>query len=137
MMESILYAIVGGALIGLASSWLLYAKGRIAGISGIVGGLIAKPDADTGWKFSFLIGLLAGGVALMFIFPQAVLPPVGRPLFMIAIAGLLVGYGTRLGNGCTSGHGICGLTRFSTRSLVATSMFMATGVISATLVGLL
>lgn len=136
MIESILYAIVGGALIGLASSWFLYAKGRVAGISGIVGGLLGRWDADTSWRLSFFVGLLLGGGALVLMLPQTIVAPTGRSIFMLAIAGLLVGFGTRLGNGCTSGHGVCGLSRFSTRSLIATSIFMATGFITATIGGL-
>ncbi len=137
MIESILYAILGGALIGLASSWFLYAKGRIAGISGIVGGLLGVWDSNSSWKLTFLIGLLLGGGLLVLMFPQAIVPPTGRSIYFVAAAGLLVGFGTRLGNGCTSGHGVCGLSRFSTRSLIATCTFMLTGFITATIMGVL
>jgi uncharacterized membrane protein YedE/YeeE len=137
MLSSILWATIGGGLIGLAASWLLLAKGRVAGISGIVGGLLGPMDAQTSWRLSFLGGLLVGGVILVASMPTVVAGPVGRSIGMVAAAGLLVGYGTRLGSGCTSGHGVCGLTRFSPRSLVATLTFMATGFATATVLGLL
>ena len=136
MLSSILWATIGGGLIGLAASWLLLAKGRVAGISGIVGGLLGPVDAQTTWRLSFLGGLLAGGVILVASMPTVIAAPVGRSMGMVAVAGLLVGYGTRLGSGCTSGHGVCGLTRFSPRSLVATLTFMATGFATATVLGL-
>ena len=136
MMESIAYAIGGGALIGLSASWLLLAKGRIAGISGIVGGLLGPKNEHTGWRLAFVVGLLAGGALLVGAMPETIAVAEGRSIGVMAVAGLLVGYGTRLGNGCTSGHGICGLTRFSARSGVATLTFMATGALSATLFGL-
>lgn len=136
MMTSILWATAGGGLIGLAASWLLLAKGRVAGISGIVGGLLDTWDEQSTWRLSFLLGLLVGGGALMAAMPEAIVAPAGRSLVLVALAGGLVGYGTRLGGGCTSGHGVCGLTRFSPRSLVATLTFMFTGFITATLLGL-
>lgn len=137
MMSSILWALAGGGLLGLAVSWLLLANGRIAGISGIVGGLLATWNDESAWRISFLLGLFAGGVALMMVMPEAIVPPAGRSLAVVAVAGVLVGYGTRLGSGCTSGHGVCGLTRLSPRSLVATVTFMATGFVTATLMGVL
>jgi len=137
MISSIFWATVGGGLIGLAASWLLLAKGRVAGISGIIGGLLGPWNDDSPWRFSFLAGLIFGGAVLALILPWTIVAPTGRSLAAIAAAGMLVGFGTRLGNGCTSGHGICGLTRFSTRSLVATVTFMATGFITATILGAL
>lgn len=124
-------------MIGLAASWLLLAKGRVAGISGIVGGLLGAWNADSTWRLSFLLGLMAGGGVLMATLPEAIVAPAGRSLVAVAAAGALVGYGTRLGSGCTSGHGVCGLTRFSPRSLVATLTFMGTGFVTATLLGLI
>ena len=135
MITSIIWATIGGALIGLAASWLLLAKGRIAGISGIVGGLLGAFNEDSSWRFSFLVGLLSGGVLLVFTFPQLIAAPMGRSLGMVSLAGVLVGVGTRLGSGCTSGHGVCGLSRLSRRSLVATLMFMGTGFVTATILG--
>ena len=135
MLESILWAIAGGGLIGLAASWLLLAKGRVAGISGILGGVLDGADEQTGWRLSFLGGLLVGGGILMSTVPQLIVAPESRSLVFVGAAGLLVGYGTRLGSGCTSGHGVCGLTRFSPRSLIATMTFMATGFLTATALG--
>ena len=135
MLESILWAIAGGGLIGLAASWLLLAKGRVAGISGILGGVLGGADEQTGWRLSFLAGLLVGGGILMSTVPELIVAPEGRSLAFVGAAGLLVGYGTRLGSGCTSGHGVCGLTRFSPRSFIATMTFMATGFLTATALG--
>ena len=137
MMTSILWATLGGGLIGLAASWLLLSKGRVAGVSGIVGGLLAEWSDESAWRLSFLLGLMSGGALLMATMPETVVLPAGRSLLAVAVAGVLVGYGTRLGSGCTSGHGVCGLTRFSPRSLVATLTFMTTGAVTATLLGLL
>ena len=134
-MESIVRATTGGALIGLAATWLLLANGRVAGISGILGSLLGAWGEDSTWRASFLLGLLSGGVALVALSPEVIAAPMGRSLGTVAVAGVLVGYGTRLGSGCTSGHGVCGLTRFSTRSLTATLTFMATGAATATMMG--
>lgn len=119
-------SLVGGILIGLASVWLLAGSGRIAGISGILHGLFAQPPGDRSWRFLFLAGLVAAG----FAWHAFVAPPPAREGFGLgwaAAAGLLVGFGTRISGGCTSGHGVCGLGRFSLRSLVAVVIFMATG----------
>ena len=124
-------ALLGGVLIGLASVWLLAANGRIAGISGIVHGIFAPPQGprDAQWQAWFVSGLLVAGLAW-----QASGAPVplreGFPLGWAAAAGLLVGFGTRMGAGCTSGHGVCGLGRLSVRSLVAVATFMVTGAIA-------
>ncbi|WP_237068242.1 YeeE/YedE family protein [Microbulbifer guangxiensis] len=119
-------ALAGGAMIGLASALLLLLNGRIAGISGILGGLISRTPGETGWRAAFAVGLLIGP-ALWALFHA--LPPIrieaGYP--MLVAAGLLVGIGTRYGSGCTSGHGVCGLSRLSPRSLAATLIFMAGG----------
>ncbi|WP_237060802.1 YeeE/YedE family protein [Microbulbifer sediminum] len=119
-------ALAGGALIGLASALLLLANGRIAGISGILGGLLARQAGETSWRLAFTVGLLAIP-SLWLLFAQ--LPPIhieaGYPV--LVAAGLLVGIGTRYGSGCTSGHGVCGLSRLSPRSLVATLCFMGAG----------
>ncbi|WP_437946526.1 YeeE/YedE family protein [Sorangium sp. So ce296] len=119
--------LVGGALIGLSASLLLLFNGRVAGISGIFGGLLFRERGDTAWRAAFVVGLLLGGLALAAAHPAA-FPPAGggRSLGLLVAAGLLVGLGARLGNGCTSGHGVCGLSRLSLRSLVATMTFMAT-----------
>ena len=137
MMADIFMALAGGALIGAAASFMLLSVGRIAGISGIVGGLLKPTSGDTAWRLTFVAGLLAGGVALAASAPQVFQSPTGRSGLAVAAAGALVGFGVRMGNGCTSGHGVCGLTRASKRSLVATITFMATGMLTATAVHLL
>lgn len=125
-------ALLGGALIGAASALLLVAHGRIAGISGITGGLLQRATPDRAWRLAFVGGLLGSGVIAAFVAPSAVGPPV-RSVATVVIAGLLVGFGTRLGGGCTSGHGVCGISRGSARSLVAVATFMTTGAITAIL----
>jgi uncharacterized membrane protein YedE/YeeE len=117
-------ALAGGVLIGLAAVVMMLLQGRIAGISGIVGGLFAPRAGETAWRAAFVLGLLGGAAIAGAV--VGIAPLRDRPgLALIATAGLLVGYGTRLGSGCTSGHGVCGLARLSPRSLVATAVFMA------------
>ena len=119
-------ALAGGALIGLAAVLLALFNGRIAGISGIVGALLPPRRSGGAWRYAFVIGMLAAPLLYSWFAPvPASSSPVGWPV--LVIAGLLVGFGTRLGSGCTSGHGVCGLSRLSARSLVATLCFMATG----------
>lgn len=123
-----LRGLVGGAIIGASASLLLVLNGRVAGISGIVGGLLGEGEERT-WRALFVIGLLLGGAVAMLVMPGAF--AAAPPAIGIAIgAGLLVGAGTKLGSGCTSGHGVCGLSRLSARSLVATVTFIATGAIA-------
>jgi uncharacterized protein len=122
---------IGGVLIGLSASMMLLLHGRITGISGIFGGLLARRAGDLLWRVLFISGLLAGGVAFAVFAPDVVADELGRTPVFIVLAGLFVGFGTRLGSGCTSGHGICGLTRLSPRSLVAVVTFMTTGAITA------
>lgn len=122
--------VLGGLLIGGSALLLLAASGRIAGVSGIVGGLVKAPAGDRGWRLGFLAGLGLGGLALLVMDPSA-LPGVSAPWPLVVVAGLLVGFGARQGNGCTSGHGVCGLGRRSRRSLVAVLVFMAAGVVAA------
>ena len=126
-------ATIGGALIGLSASIFLLSNGKIAGISSIVGKLLAKPSKQSLEKFLFLFGLLFGGVLLGFIYPQAFDVKIERSIPLLTVAGLLVGVGTRVGSGCTSGHGVCGLSRLSFRSLAATLCFMGSGFAIATL----
>ncbi len=120
-------ALIGGGLIGLASVVLMLFIGRIAGIAGIVGGFFGAGGSEIGWRLAFIAGLIAGP----FLVPLAggTIPDItiDAPLPMVVAAGLLVGFGTRLGNGCTSGHGVCGLARLSPRSLAATLTFMVAG----------
>lgn len=125
-------ALAGGALIGLSASLLLMLTGRIAGISGIVGGLMTSAGRgkdEASWRLAFVIGLLAGGVGLFVYRPQSFEGSATVNPLLVALAGLLVGVGTTLGNGCTSGHGVCGISRLSKRSIVATCIFMATGML--------
>lgn len=126
-----IYASIGGGLIGLAASMMLLLNGRIAGISGVVGGALKLPAGDLDWRLLFVFGLLAGGAVLFAIEPTFFTSTFERSTWAIALAGLLVGVGVRMGNGCTSGHGVCGLSRFSPRSLVATITFMTTGALVA------
>jgi uncharacterized membrane protein YfcA/uncharacterized membrane protein YedE/YeeE len=127
MATAFLDPLLGGVLIGLAAAALLLLNGQIAGISGIVGGLLHPKPGDLGWRIAFVAGLLAGGTALASLRPEAFGPPLAQPTAVFVLAGLLVGAGTRLGSGCTSGHGVCGLGRGSVRSLVATATFMLSG----------
>ena len=120
-------ATIGGALIGLSAALLWLGTGRIAGISGILGNLLAPTSGETAWRATFLAGLIAGPLLYRGMggsLPEIVLA--GSPAILIA-GGLLVGFGTRLGGGCTSGHGVCGFARLSPRSIAATILFMASG----------
>lgn len=123
-----LVALIGGILIGVSASAMLLLEGRIAGISGICAGVLHPAKNDTAWRISFVAGLLAGGVLLRMFLPTAFDFGIIRPYPILILAGLLVGFGTRLGNGCTSGHGVCGIGRLSPRSMVATMTFIASGV---------
>ncbi len=127
-MHPFLQSLAGGVLIGLASWLLLFTLGRVAGISGIASGLIAPravPTSDRGWRWAFVLGLVAGGLAM--VLATGLPPAAPRPTVLLIAAGLLVGYGTVTGSGCTSGHGVCGLGRRSARSLAATLTFMGFG----------
>jgi uncharacterized protein len=121
-----LASLIGGMLIGLAAVLMMAGSGRIAGVSGIVAGLLRGPDGETAWRIAFVAGILGGAAtaAVAGLFDPGALrfPATG---FTAAVAGLLVGAGTSIGGGCTSGHGICGLARLSPRSLVATCIFMS------------
>jgi len=119
----------GGILIGLAAALLLLANGRVAGISGIAGGLLRPARGDIGWRLAFLLGLVAAPLAWLAF--QAMPPAqIDHSPALLTVSGLLVGIGTRFGNGCTSGHGVCGIARFSPRSLVATLGFMLAGFVT-------
>ena len=126
-------SLAGGALIGTSASLLLAVDGRVAGISGIVGGLLRPARGEVSWRAFFLGGLLAGGLFLEAVRPSSFGVTSAAPA-MVVVAGLLVGFGTRLGSGCTSGHGVCGNSRFSLRSLVATAIFLGVGMITASFV---
>ena len=121
---------IGGVLIGASASLLLLFHGRVAGISGIVAGLLTPRRGDLAWRLLFVGGLLCGGLALMLVAPGAIDVRAPRPALAVPIAGLLVGIGSALGSGCTSGHGVCGISRLSRRSLAATAVFMLTGMLT-------
>ena len=123
----------GGILIGCAAALLFLSSGRIAGISGIAGGLLTPRRADIAWRIAFLLGLLLAPVAFR-LFGRLPFPRIDAGFGTLLIAGLLVGVGTSYGSGCTSGHGVCGLSRLSPRSLVATLAFMAAGMATVFLV---
>ena len=120
-------ALLGGALIGLASALVLLAHGKVAGVSGMFGGVLRPGTSDRSFRLSFILGLLGGGAIMSFLYPEAFRSVFTPTLPLALIAGLIVGFGTQLGNGCTSGHGVCGTSRLSPRSIVATVTFMATG----------
>ncbi|MBO9667543.1 MAG: YeeE/YedE family protein [Bdellovibrio sp.] len=132
MMQSILMALAGGALIGVAASLMLLFNGRVTGISGITNGLLSYVKGDYLWRFAFVLGLILGGVVLGATHPEMFVNTTNRTSVMVAIAGVIVGFGTVLGSGCTSGHGVCGISRLSPRSLIATGVFMVVGMLAAT-----
>ncbi len=121
-------------LIGLGAALLLLLNGKIAGISGILGSALNPATADRPWRLAFLIGILAGGFLTPMITGKPLVTEVPVAWWLIIIAGLLVGFGTRLGNGCTSGHGVCGLARLSPRSLAATLTFIGTAMVTVFIV---
>ena len=123
-------SLCGGILIGLSASLLLLGDGKIAGISGIVSGLLRPVKYDTAWRAFFILGLLIGGLLFQVIAPEVFTIGISRSAGTLILAGLLVGFGTRLGSGCTSGHGVCGISRFSPRSFVSTITFIVTGAIT-------
>jgi len=122
-------AAIGGALIGLSAGMLWVMNGRIAGVSGVFGGLVPSHPHDSLWRLLFLLGLPTGGALIFWLWPTFAPTPLtfDTPLGLLVAAGILVGVGTRLGGGCTSGHGVCGLARLQFRSLIAVVVFMATG----------
>jgi len=122
--------LLGGALIGLAATLLLVTQGRIAGVSGIFAGLWSRRDPERMWRWWFVAGLVAGGIVAAALLPDAFGRVADHSWPWMAAAGLLVGVGTRMAGGCTSGHGICGNSRFSRRSAVATATFIASGVVA-------
>ena len=116
---------IGGLLIGLSAAMMLVLKGRIAGISGIIGGLPSAPAEERPWRAAFMGGLVVGGVLMFRMMPAQFGTPSTAGTAVLIAAGLMVGIGTRIGSGCTSGHGVCGLSRLSPRSMVATALFMS------------
>jgi hypothetical protein len=129
-----LSALLGGVLIGIASALLMLLNGRIAGITGIVGGIIARAAGDQLWRLAFVAGLIVAPILGDLFGHPLPEPQMPASWFVIAAAGLLVGFGTRLGGGCTSGHGVCGIARLSGRSIVATAVFVATAMLVVAIV---
>ena len=129
----VLMPLTGGILIGVAASMMLLFSGRIAGISGIFGGMLFQQGKERAWRLSFVVGLIAGGILLYTINAEVFENSSGRGILAVNIAGLLVGIGTRIGGGCTSGHGVCGIGRLSVRSIVATVTFVFAGMITVAL----
>jgi uncharacterized membrane protein YedE/YeeE len=126
--------LIGGALIGLATALFMLLTGRIAGISGIFGGLLARNGSDAGWRIAFIAGLIAAPLLAALAGRPLPMPLMPANLLLIAIAGLLVGVGTRMGSGCTSGHGVCGIARLSARPLAATVIFMIAAIATVAVV---
>jgi uncharacterized membrane protein YedE/YeeE len=122
-------ALLGGCLIGIASVLLMVLTGRIAGISGILGGALSMAAGDKAWRLAFLVGLIGAPMVTGLFGRRLPEPQMPTSWFLIVAAGLLVGFGTRLGGGCTSGHGVCGMARLSRRSIVATIVFMVSAAI--------
>lgn len=129
-------SLAGGILIGVAAAMLVLLNGRVLGISGIVGGLLWPRRGDAGWRLAFLLGMVVAPLTFTLLAPAGFIQPprIDAGFGAIVAAGLLVGLGTRLGSGCTSGHGVCGLSRLSLRSLVATITFMTAGFLTVYLV---
>ena len=123
-------AMIGGALIGLAAALLWWTLGRIAGVSNVLGGVMMGSGDDSLWRIAFLAGLLVSGFGAVLLIPQAVHFELKAGAGQLLVAGLLVGFGTQMGSGCTSGHGACGIGRLSVRSIVATLCFMGSGMLT-------
>lgn len=132
MNETFIQALFGGVLIGLAATVMLLLNGRVTGISGIINGILNFTKGDLGWRIAFAAGLILGGISLFSTKPEFFVVEATSSLGLVAVAGLLVGFGAVLGSGCTSGHAVCGISRFSIRSILATIVFMSVGIVSAT-----
>ena len=127
-------ATVGGVLIGLAAVLLLALSGRVAGVSGILFGVFTRQSAERNWRLLFVAGLVLGGFIIQLLTDLPLITRTDFPLPLLILAGLLVGIGTRMGSGCTSGHGVCGISRLSTRSVLATITFMLFGMMTTTVI---
>ena len=127
-------AIAGGALLGVAAVLLMKFNGRIAGISGIVNGALSTTSGDRLWRWLFVAGLVLGGFLYQLVSHEPLITRESFPMAQLIVAGLLVGFGTQMGSGCTSGHGVCGIARLSPRSIASTIVFLATGALVATLI---
>jgi uncharacterized protein len=129
-----LYSLLGGATIGVAVTLMLLFNGRVTGISGIIASSLSKPSKEGLWRWMFLAGMVTGGLLINGLRPDFFVNVTGRGLVLVTTAGVLVGYGTVMGSGCTSGHGVCGISRFSVRSAVATITFMFFGFLAVQIV---
>ncbi len=130
MNQDNLNALIGGLIIGLATVVMMHFNGRVAGISGIIGGIFKYIPHDWAWRVLFVLGLLSGGILMNQLHPEGFENTLESSNFRIVIAGLLVGFGTLMGSGCTSGHGVCGISRFSIRSIIATLTFITSGILT-------
>lgn len=128
-----LNALIGGGLIGVAVSLMLLFNGRVTGISGIINGSLKPQKGDFLWRILFILGLFVGGLLLKILRPESFTNTLETETYLTVIAGLLVGFGTIMGSGCTSGHGVCGISRFSIRSILATVVFIFAGVLAVVL----
>lgn len=137
MSQDWINALLGGVLIGVSVSLMLLWNGRVTGISGIINGVLSPVKGDTQWRWLFIIGLVLGGLVMGQLNPKVFENTVKTEIWTTVVAGLLVGFGTIMGSGCTSGHGVCGISRLSPRSLVATIVFMAAGIAAVYLFRLL
>lgn len=133
MKESILMALFGGMLIGASTAIFLVFNGRVTGISGIINGFLDFVKTERLWRGAFLLGLILGGIIMVQSHPEFFVNETERSWGLLVLAGLFVGYGTVMGSGCTSGHGVCGIARFSPRSLLATITFMIAGILIASI----
>lgn len=122
-------SLAGGILLGISASILMYLNGRIAGISGIVGGILNNPaTAEKAWRAAFVVGIIGGASVYAYFFPVSIEPREHVTTALLVVGGLIVGFGTAMGGGCTSGHGVCGISRFSLRSITATMVFLIAGI---------
>lgn len=125
-----MHALLGGILIGVAVSLMLLWNGQVAGVSGILGSLISAKPKGWSWRLSFIMGLIVGGMIMKLVMPDVFYNSLSLTIVTVIGAGLLVGFGTAMGSGCTSGHGVCGVSRLSIRSIVATIVFIVAGMIA-------
>jgi len=130
-------AAIGGALVGLSAVLMMALNGRIAGVSGILSGTFTQPKGDRLWRLLFVVGIIVGGALPVWLDAGFEAPQPAASVGLAVVGGLVVGFGTGLGSGCTSGHGICGISRLSRRSILATLIFMASGIATVTLIRLL
>lgn len=133
MQQEWISALWGGVIIGISVSLMLLWNGRVTGISGIINGVLSPVKGDTAWRVLFIVGLFAGGLTLNILNPQVFGEAASQGWGTTIVAGLLVGFGTIMGSGCTSGHGVCGISRMSIRSILATMAFIGAGVLAVVL----